>query len=51
MWGLCMANFRPLASLVWVENEVTDARVTSRLIPIKNFLTPPFASLASFRVG
>jgi len=25
MWGLCVPNFRPLASLIWEENELTDA--------------------------
>jgi len=34
---LCMPNFRPLASLVWEENEVTDAHRTSRPIPVQNF--------------
>jgi len=26
MWGLCMPNFSPLASMVWEEEEVTDGR-------------------------
>jgi len=44
MWGLCMLNFRPLASLVWEENEVANACMASRPIPIQNFKIPPFAS-------
>jgi len=26
MWEICMPIFRPLAPLVWEENEVTDGR-------------------------
>jgi len=26
MWGLCMPNFKPLAALVWEEEEVTRGR-------------------------
>jgi len=44
MWGLCMPNFRPLASLVCEENEVTVTRKMSRPIPIQNFLSLSFAS-------
>jgi len=41
MWGLCMPNFRPPASLEWEEIEVMEARVTLRPIPTQNLLTPP----------
>jgi len=44
MWGLGILNLRPLASLVWEENEVTDAHVMSCRISVQNFYTPLFAS-------
>jgi len=37
MWGLCKPILRPLASLEWEENEVTDARMMPRPIPIQYF--------------
>jgi len=43
MWGLCMANFSPLASMVWEVEEVTDERTDGWMssilekIPIQNF--------------
>jgi len=43
-----MPYFRPIASLVREENEVTDARVKSRPIPIKNFKLPPSLCLPRF---
>jgi len=35
MWGICMPIFRPPASLVWEENEVTD-EARAELVRIEN---------------
>jgi len=43
IWGICMPNFSPLASMVWEENEVTVGRTNTgchaifRPFPIQNF--------------
>jgi len=47
MWGVCMPNFSPPASMVWEDNE--EEEVTDRRTEVKHSRTPPSLCFVGIR--